>query len=176
MRIISGTHKGRKIVVPKGFNLRPTTDKAKEALFNILANKVDFKLTRALDLYSGLGGITLELASRGCLEIISVDINPHCTDFIKNTAAKFNMQNVKTITSSAYGFLHNNKKSWNIIFADPPYDIQGTEKIPDWIFKNNNLTPGGILIIEHPAELTFEFVDRLIERRVYGRVNFSFFM
>ena len=175
MRIISGTHKGRQIVAPKGINVRPTTDMAKEALFNILVNRIDFENLRILDIYAGLGGISFEFASRGCKEIVSVDVNPRCTTFIKQTAEKFKMKNIRTVNSSSFSFLKNNKTAFDLIFADPPYDIEGTENIPNWVFDNNNLNTNGLLIVEHPIGQNFTLADRLFEHRIYGRVNFSFF-
>lgn len=175
MRIISGTHKGRQIIAPKGINVRPTTDMAKEALFNILSNRIDFQNLRVLDIYAGLGGISLEFASRGCSEVVSVDVNFRCTSFIKKTAENFNLLNVRVINSSSYSFLKKNKKPFDLIFADPPYDIKGTDNIPCWVFENNNLTEDGLLIIEHPAGQSFELADRLFEHRIYGKVNYSFF-
>ncbi len=175
MRIISGTHKGRHFNAPKNINVRPTTDLAKEALFNILANRIDFESIRVLDLYSGLGGISLEFASRGCTEVFSIDVNPRCTSFIKKTTENFGMKNIRVINSSSFSFLKNNKIPFDLIFADPPYDIAGTENIPNWVFENNNLTSNGLLIIEHPAGQNFMQTERLFEHRIYGRVNFSFF-
>ncbi|HRS54562.1 MAG TPA: RsmD family RNA methyltransferase [Bacteroidales bacterium] len=175
MRIISGAYKGRKINFPKNIKVRPTTDMAKEALFNILANKVNFENIRVLDLYAGTGGITFEFASRGCIEIVAVDINYQCISFINTFAKNLNMTNIKTINSSAYSYLVNNKKPFDVIFADPPYDIKSTDQLPAWVFNSNSLLKNGWLIIEHPASLIFNDYEHFVDRRTYGRVNFSFF-
>lgn len=175
IRIIGGELKGRKISAPSNLPVRPTTDYAKEGLFNVLNNSIDFESVKALDLFSGTGNITYELGSRGCPEITSVDVNFHCIQFIKETTAKLEMKQVKVVRSDVYSFLSKAKRQWDLIFADPPFEQKEVIKIPGIVFEKNLLAPEGRLIIEHPDRVLFPDTSRLIETRHYGKVNFSIF-
>lgn len=175
MRIIGGRYSKRIIHPPKNLPVRPTTDLAKESLFNILNNKIQFDGKSALDLFAGTGAISFELASRGCSTVIGVDRNYKCIRFIKETAEKFDMQAVQTLRSDAFRYINGCKKSFDIIFADPPYDLENIPEISMAIFRNNLLNADGWLVIEHPKTVDLSGQDYFIEHRRYGYVNFSFF-
>lgn len=175
MRIIRGTHKGRIITAPSNLPVRPTTDLAKESLFNILDNNVYFEDLNVLDLYAGTGSISYEFASRGSRQVISVDIHPHCIKFINETAAKLGFEQLKAVRSSSIGFLNYTREKYDIIFADPPYDLEGIEEVIELIFKKDKLNEGGWLIVEHPEGKDFSSYPGFSQHRNYGKVNFSFF-
>ena len=175
MRIIRGSHRGRKINPPASLPVRPTTDLAKESLFNILDNNIYFEDTRVLDLYAGTGSISYEFASRGAPLVVAVDINPRCIRFISETAEKLGFSQLKAIRSSSLGFLRQSTGKYDLIFADPPYDLEGITEIPVAVFERQMLNPDGWLIIEHPQQLDFSDFPYFHEKRKYGKVNFSFF-
>lgn len=174
MRIISGTHKGRNISPPKNLPVRPTTDFAKESLFNILNNRIDFEDLRVLDLFSGTGGIAFEFASRGAKEVTAIEKNMKCCDFIRSTAKALNMP-VKVLKMDVMAFLKNPISSYDLIFADPFYEFEDMLKIPDLVFSTGVLNPTGILIVEHSVKTAFNAHPFFQEKRTYGNVNFSFF-
>lgn len=175
MRIIRGTHRGRKITAPASLPVRPTTDLAKESLFNILDNHIYFEDIHVLDLYAGTGSISYEFASRGCGYVISVDIDPGCVRFINETAAKLGFSGMKAVRSSATGFLSHCTDKFDLIFADPPYDLEGIEEMVRMIFDRQLLNEGGWFIIEHDGEKDFSAFPAFFEHRNYGKVNFTFF-
>lgn len=172
MRIIAGTHKGRKIKPPKNLAIRPTTDRAKEALFSIIENKYFLDRKNMLDLFSGTGNIALEFASRGIEKAVAVDNNTNCINFIKDTSESFNL-NISTIESDALKFIKNCEEKFNFIFADPPYKYEKYQELKEIIIKNSLVKKDGLLIIEHDKETIFN--DENIEVRKYGTVHFSFF-
>ena len=176
MRIISGKFKGRKIIPPKKLPIRPTTDKAKEALFNILNNLYEWEDSSALDLFSGSGNITYEFGSRGIKNLVSVEINNKCYEFIKSTCENLKIE-IKLYNRNVFVFLNRPSKPFDIIFADPPYNIpfSNLEKLIDLIYNNNFLKKKGILIIEHSTHKNFNNNLRLINVRTYGNTCFSFF-
>lgn len=175
MRIISGTHKGRKIDPPSNLPVRPTTDYAKTGLFNILNNYFDFANLSILDLFSGTGNISFEFASRGVKEITSVDASSRCIQFIKETSEKLQFENIKTIRRDIFEFLESCENSFDIIFADPPYDMKGIENIPELIFEKKLLNENGWFILEHSGKINFSEYPNFFDKRLYGDVNFSFF-
>lgn len=175
MRIISGTNKGRRINPPKNLPVRPTTDFAKEGLFNVLQNRLYFEDIRVLDLFAGTGSITLEFASRGAIMVKSIDLNYRCVDFIRKTVQSLNFDNVMVYKSDVFRFLKNNKESFDLVFADPPYDLAEIETIPDTVFAYNKIAEDGILIVEHSRNTDFSKHEKFVETRKYGNVNFSFF-
>ncbi len=175
LRIISGTHRGRRIVAPKSLPVRPTTDYAKESLFNILNNQLDLDGIQALDLFSGTGNISFELASRGAASVVAVDMNPKCCSFAKEQAIEFGFENIRTIKSNVFPFLKGMGGKYNLIFADPPYDLETTNTLPGIIFEKGLLTEDGVLIIEHGRETDLSLCDHFVEKRTYGNVNFSIF-
>ena len=172
MRIISGHHKGRKIIPPKNLNARPTTDIAKESLFNILHNHYKMNKISTLDLFSGTGNISYEFGSRGCNNIISIDNNYTATSFIKTTSNILSL-NIRTIKIDALKYLDSTKETFDIIFADPPYKYEKHQEIVDLINKRKILNKEGMLIIEH--DKTTDLQGKDIEKRKYGTVHFSIF-
>lgn len=176
MRIISGLFKGRRITAPKKLPVRPTTDMAKEALFNILNNQYYFDDISILDLFSGTGNISYEFASRGTEQITAVDENFGCIKFINETAEAFEMS-INTIKSDVFKFLEKSKQKHTIIFADPPYDfdIEAFSKIPELIFKNELLEDEGVLVVEHSKHTDLSQLEHYSHSKGYGGNMFSFF-
>jgi len=175
MRIIRGTHRGRKIKAPASLPVRPTTDLAKESLFNILDNHIYFEDVKILDLYAGTGSISFEFASRGSRQIISVDINPGCVRFINETAMQLGFDRIKAVRSSSIGYLNHCSEKFDLIFADPPYDLEGIEEAVNIVFDRHLLNDGGWLIIEHARGKDFSTFPNFFQHRNYGKVNFTFF-
>ena len=176
MRIISGTFKGRRISAPKKLPVRPTTDMAKEALFNILNNNFYFDEVSIIDLFSGTGSISYEFASRGSKQITAVDQDFGCIKFINKTAEAFDMQ-IQTIKSDAFKFLERTKLKASIIFADPPYAFTDEQfsKINEIVFQNNLLENNGLLIIEHSKHTNLSKLKHYSYSKHYGDSVFSFF-
>lgn len=175
MRIISGIYKGRTITPPRNFRARPTTDFAKENLFNILNNMVDFEDLEVLDLFAGTGGISYEFASRGAKKIDTIEYNGVHHAFIQRTARELGFEQIHAVKTNAIRFIDFCSAKYDLIFADPPYDFPDVKNIPDQILKNNLLKPDGILIFEHSKDYDFSEHTQLIDKRTYGSVNFSFF-
>jgi len=176
MRIISGIYKSRKIVAPKNLPVRPTTDMAKESLFNIINNTFYFDELVVLDLFAGTGNISYEFASRGTEQITCVDQDFGCIKFINETAAAFKMP-IQTIKSDVFTFLEKTTIQANIIFADPPYNFTDDvfSKIPELVFKNNLLLEDGLLIIEHSKHTDLSNLMNYSHSKSYGGNMFSFF-
>lgn len=176
MRIVSGIHKGKKIIAPKKLPVRPTTDFAKEALFNILNNQYHFSALKVIDLFSGTGNITYEFGSRGAQEIIAVDAHFECVKFIIKKAEELDLP-VRTVKSDVFKFLKATGETANIIFADPPYDfdVNALQEIVDLTFSRNLLEEGGALIIEHSKKIDLSQLQNFQEVRKYGNSVFSFF-
>ena len=176
MRIIGGSLKGKIISPPRGFTARPTTDFAKEGLFNTIINQLDMEDISVLDLFSGTGSITYEFASRGCRDIVAVEMNPLHANFIKSSIKKLDIQGVHIVRHNVFDFIDICTKQFDLIFADPPYDISNLEGIPDKILSNKQiLRSGGLLILEHPAEHNFTEHQAFLKEKKYGNVHFSFF-
>ncbi|MDR2814449.1 MAG: RsmD family RNA methyltransferase [Prevotellaceae bacterium] len=175
MRIISGQHRGRTILPPKSFSARPTTDFAKEALFNIIAVNFDVESVAALDLFSGGGGVSYEFASRGCRSVDSVEVNFRHHAFIKKTAQALQLRQMRCFRCDAFSFLASCAATYDVIFADPPYDMEGVEQIPQMVFERQLLAPDGWLILEHSKGKDFSSHAHFKEHRSYGGVNFSIF-
>jgi len=176
MRIIRGNWKSRRINPPSTLPVRPTTDIAKEALFNVLENMFDFEGLDVLDLFAGTGSISFEFASRNVCQITAVEQNFRCIDFIRKTTRDLKIQQLICVRTDVFRFLKAAKKQYHLIFADPPYDLPQLETIPDLIFKYNLLHDDGILILEHPKLYDFSAHKRFSQHRVYGKVEFSFFL
>jgi 16S rRNA (guanine(966)-N(2))-methyltransferase RsmD len=176
MRIISGIYKSRKILAPKHLPVRPTTDMAKEALFNIINNLYYFDAISVLDLFAGTGNISYEFASRGTEKITCVDQDFGCIKFINQTAEGFNMP-IQTIKSDVFKFLEKSSFQTNIVFADPPYSFSEEQfsKIPELVFKNNLLLEDGLLIIEHSKHTDLTSLNNYAYSKSYGGNMFSFF-
>jgi 16S rRNA (guanine966-N2)-methyltransferase len=175
LRIISGKHKGRRIPVPGNFKARPTTDFSREALFNILANHFDFESIGILDLFSGTGSISYEFASRGSERVDLVEINPVYSRFIRKTAQYLGLKQIRIYTGDVFRFIPRLKNTYDIIFADPPYDLKKIPEIPDLIFKYKILSDKGWFILEHGRNLDFSTYLHFRELRKYGSVHFSIF-
>ena len=176
MRIISGSHKGKRLFAPKKLPVRPTTDRSKEALFNILQHQYDWTSIRVLDLFAGTGNISYEFASRGVNEVFSVDKNSHCIKFIQQTAEKLDL-GINTIKIDVLKYLSSISMDFDIIFADPPYNLdrQSYFKIVNIIFEKNRLKKNGLLILEHFEQKHLEVHPKFIQSRKYGSNIFSFF-
>jgi 16S rRNA (guanine(966)-N(2))-methyltransferase RsmD len=175
MRVVSGKYRGRRLVPPSNLPVMPTTDFAKEGLFNVLTNLVDFESVRVLDLFTGTGSIAFEFLSRGAIEVMAVDSNQRCIDFIKKTAVSFGANNLKAVKSNSFVFIKHMTGSYDLIFADPPYDLEAIETIPDLILTSELLAEEGLLILEHSAKYNFGKHSNFASKRQYGSVNFSFF-
>ena len=175
MRIISGKYRGRSIVPPRNLKARPTTDFAKENLFNVLNNIVDYEECDVLDLFSGTGSISYEFASRGAKSVTSVEVNTVHHAFIKDTARKLGCTNFYAVHANAFLYLKNATKRFDIVFADAPYDLEGSEQIVELVFAKDILREEGILIFEHSAMQDFSGHPHFWQTRTYGSVNFSFF-
>ena len=176
MRIISGKYKGKRLTAPKKLPVRPTTDRAKEALFNILNNRFYFDELKVLDLFSGTGNISFEFASRGTERITAVDGFQGCVRYISKTAIELDFS-INTVKSDVYKFLEGTSEPFDLIFADPPYDFDTEQflKIADLVFAKNLLLPDGVLIIEHSDQTDLSEHPKFSEQRKYGGSIFSFF-
>ncbi len=175
MRIIAGNLRGRRLNPPQNLPVRPTTDMARESLFNILNNYVDYEDCSVMDLFAGTGAVSLEFISRGVREVTSVDVNAQCTDFIKQSAAQFGVKNIHVVRADVFDLLKRANRSFDIVFADPPYALDGLAELPDIVFSKDILTEDGIFILEHPREFSFEEHPHFWQHRAYGKVNFTFF-
>ena len=175
MRIIRGRYQRRQITAPHNLPVRPTTDMAKESLFNIIENHFDFEETEALDLFAGTGNISYELVSRGCPKVVAVDQDFGCVKFIRDTALKLNMAALLAIRSDVFRFLEKHKMQYDLIFADPPYDCTQYEALVNLVFDRSLLREGGMFVLEHDKRKHFEAHPHFMEQRHYGKVNFSFF-
>jgi 16S rRNA (guanine(966)-N(2))-methyltransferase RsmD len=175
MRIIGGTLKGLRLNPPKNLPVRPTTDLAKEALFNILQNQIEFEGLKVLDLFSGTGNISLEFASREADKVISVDRSIHCVNYLKDTARQHHLDQIKTYKADVFKFLEMETEKFDLIFADPPYDLNRIPEIPKIIFDKELLLPDGLLIVEHQSMQNLSNHPAFVEQRKYGHSSFSFF-
>lgn len=175
MRIVGGKYKGRHFNPGKSFKARPTTDLAKESLFNILQNRINFDQIKVLDLFSGTGSISFEFASRGCTDITAVELNSQHYRFIHDVINKLGEKGITVVKSNAFGFIKQATKNYNLIFADPPYDHPKFAEIPKLVLSSNILDKDGLFILEHPKNFDFSEYAEFKELRRYGSVHFSFF-
>lgn len=175
MRIITGKYRGRHFNVPTSFKARPTTDFAKENIFNVLRSYVDFEDTCALDLFSGTGAITLELLSRGCPRVVSVEKDRRHHRFILDTLRQLQDTAAQAICTDALRYAERCTEEFDLVFADPPYALPELPTLPDRILGSRTLKAGGLLLLEHGRTLDFSIHAAFIEHRSYGSVNFSFF-
>ncbi|MFT5513601.1 MAG: 16S rRNA (guanine966-N2)-methyltransferase [Bacteroidia bacterium] len=174
MRIIAGKHKGLPIPMPKGGDIRPTTDRAKEALFSILASRYDFEEISVLDLFSGSGNVGFESVSRGCNNVTSIEKNRKVAMQAQTFAVDRKIKNIKFTSMDVFQFLKKCTQTFDIIFADPPYHLQSITSLPDLIEQQQLLNSNGLLIIEHESTLQWDH-KHLIETRKYGQSVFSMF-
>ena len=177
MRIITGIYKGRHFDVPHTFKARPATDFAKENLFNVLQGYTDLEDSTALDLFSGTGSITLELLSRGCREVVSVEKDRDHSNFIRQCVEKLNIaaegQTHRLIRGDVFKYMKSCKQQFDFIFADPPYSMDGIDTIPQMALPL--LQPEGLLVVEHGKQNDFSQLPQFLDHRQYGSVNFSIF-
>jgi 16S rRNA (guanine(966)-N(2))-methyltransferase RsmD len=175
LRIIGGKYKGRKIVPPRGFKARPTTDFARESLFNILNNRVDFEAISVLDLFSGTGSISYEFASRGAKEVHLVEMDMRHISGIRRIIKELGITNIKTIHIDVKAYLKTCTVRYDVVFADPPYELSWLKEIPDLVTGSGIVKEDGFFILEHPRDMSFSSHKLFFEHRNYGGVNFSFF-
>jgi len=175
MRIITGKYKGRHFEIPRTFKARPTTDFAKENLFNVLNHYIDFEDATALDLFSGTGSITLELLSRGCSHVISIEADRDHHRFIQDCLKKIDTQACVPLRGDVFRFVKSCKQQFDFIFADPPYALKELPTIPDLIFEKNLLKEDGVFVFEHGKDYDFSTHSHFAEHRSYGSVNFTLF-
>jgi len=176
MRIISGIYKSRRFDIPKNFKARPTTDFAKENIFNVIGNLIDLDGKSALDLFAGTGSISFELLSRGCKEVVCVEKDAAHHAFIKKVKDELKTGQLQAIRADALKYIKSANRTFDLIFADPPYSLKELPQIPELILSQNLLNPNGIFIMEHPKENDFSHLPGFSQRRVYGAVNFSIFI
>jgi 16S rRNA (guanine966-N2)-methyltransferase len=175
MRIISGTFKGRRIQANNKISARPTTDFAKEGLFNLLNNHIDFEGIRMLDLFAGTGSIGIEFISRGCDEVVAVELNEKNGQFIRKVCQELKITNHTLHKADVFRFVTGCHLKFDLIFADPPYDLERLAEMPDLIFHHDLLVKDGLFVLEHSAKQQFENHPCFLFHRKYGNVNFSFF-
>ena len=177
MRVISGIYKHRHFDVPRNFKARPTTDFAKENLFNVLSNRFDYEedQVEALDLFSGTGSIGLELLSRGCAQVVSVEKDRDHYAFICRVRREVKADHWLPVHADVFRFIKTTHRQFDMIFADPPYELKELSQLPDLILGSGLLKPDGLFILEHGKTNRFEQHPCFEEHRAYGSVNFSFF-
>lgn len=175
MRIIGGRLKGRQFFPPVGYHARPTTDFAKEGLFNVLDNEYEFQDLKVLDLFGGTGAISYEFASRGASRVYCVEMSRENASYIKTEASALGLNNVTMVRDNVFDFLNVCKEKFDLIFADPPYALEGLETIPDKVFAADILFPERYFILEHGGEHSFCSHPHFCKEKIYGRVHFSFF-
>lgn len=181
MRIVAGEFRGRTITPPASFKARPTTDFAKENLFNILANRYDFDQVSLLDLFSGTGSISYEAVSRGAQKAVAVELYAPHAAFIRSMADKLGVADrLQCVGSNVWVYLNSPSAAaagpFDMVFADPPYDMEGVERLPDEVLNRGLLAPDGVLVVEHSAAYDFSGHARFEQLRKYGSVHFSFFV
>lgn len=175
MRIIRGKFKGRKIAAPKNLPVRPTTDFAKEALFNIIENSFELEKLKVLDLFAGTGNISLEFISRGVESCFAVEQNSACIRFIHSLNKQLEIKNLQVRRGNVFTVVKQINQSFDLVFADPPYQLENLETLPDLILNKSKLLTTGTLILEHGSNWTFEDHPHFQYNKRYGNVNFTFF-
>jgi 16S rRNA (guanine966-N2)-methyltransferase len=175
LRIIGGKYRGRRIEPPSNFKARPTTDFAREGLFNILNNRIDFETSSVLDLFSGTGSISYEFASRGAAQVHLIDKDPRHIAGIKRIINDIGFENIRTIHIDVRAYLKTCSIKYDVVFADPPYDLKWLKELPDMVTGSGVIKENGFFVLEHPKALSFSNHPLFFEHRNYGGVNFSFF-
>jgi 16S rRNA (guanine(966)-N(2))-methyltransferase RsmD len=176
LRIISGKYKGRHIPVPSSFKARPTTDFAREGLFNVLSNSWEFDQLLVLDLFAGTGSIGLEFASRGAGRVDMVETDSKYSRFLQRTVESLEAENIRVYRSDAMQFIRNSPSLYDIVFADPPYDLEIIPEIPDRVLDAKIIADEGWLILEHGRTNSFSSHPAFFDQRKYGSVHLSFFI
>lgn len=175
MRIITGIYKGRHFDIPRTFKARPTTDFAKENIFNVIRGYLDLEGTKALDLFAGTGSISLELLSRGCEEVVSVEKDRDHARFIQQCMGKIGAKGNILIRGDVFRFVKSCHEQFDLVFADPPYALPKLPTLPDLILQSGLVKDGGYLLFEHSAHNDFSNHPHFAEHRSYGSVNFTIF-
>ena len=175
MRIISGTFRGRRLTPPKNITARPTTDFAKESLFNLLNNRMDFEGVDMLDLFAGTGGIGLEFVSRGARDVTAVEMAHTQQNFIISTCKQLGISNLRVVRGDVFRFINACHVQYDFIYADPPYALAELPTLPDLIFEHKLLKTNGLFVLEHSNTNDFSTHPHFVEQRTYGSVNFTFF-
>lgn len=175
MRIITGKYKGRHFEVPRTFKARPTTDFAKENIFNVLRGYLDLEDCRALDLFGGTGSISLELLSRGCQRVVTIEKDRQHHQFIQRCARTLGDEAWLPLCGDVLKFVPRCREQFDLIFADPPYALEQLPALPDMVLGSQCLAPDGLFVLEHGREYSFEEHPDFVEHRQYGSVNFSLF-
>lgn len=175
MRVITGKYKGKRFDVPHSFKARPTTDFAKENIFNVLRAYVDFEETRVVDLFAGTGSITIEFLSRGCPEVVSVERDRQHFSFITSCLRSLEDPAARPVCGDALRFIERASRSFDLIFADPPYQLRELPELPDRVMQSQLVQPGTIFVLEHGKNYDFSERPDFLEHRSYGSVNFSLF-
>ena len=175
MRIISGKYRGRHITPPKNITARPTTDFAKESLFNLLQNRFDFEGLEVLDLFAGTGSISLECVSRGAREVTAVELAHVQQNFIIQTSKQLGITNLNVFRGDVFKYINACRLRFDFIFADPPYALPTLPTLPNLVFDKDLLRPEGWFVLEHSADNEFTTHPHFLEHRQYGSVNFTFF-
>ena len=175
MRIIGGKFRARRINVPHNITARPTTDFAKEGLFNLLNNRIDLEGIDVLDLFAGTGSISLEFISREARSVVSVEQSERHCAFIRKVCKEMNIDNLMLVKGDVFRYIASTRIKFDVIFADPPYELLQINEIPDLIFNHDLLKPEGLFVLEHSAKSNFEKHPHFSSHRHYGNVNYSFF-
>jgi 16S rRNA (guanine(966)-N(2))-methyltransferase RsmD len=175
MRVIGGKYRNRRIAPPRHLDARPTTDFAKEGLFNMLQHRVPLEGIRVLDLFAGTGNIALEFLSRGATAVLSVDHDRKLVDFMRRTATAWSEKGWRPVKADVFTFLQDHRARYDIVFADPPFALPGIERIPTLVFAAGLLEPDGLLIVEHGPRTDLSTLPGFRHVRAYGTVRFSFF-
>ncbi|MDR1674854.1 MAG: RsmD family RNA methyltransferase [Tannerella sp.] len=176
MRIIGGIYGRRRFRIPSSFGARPTTDFAKENLFNVLENLVDWEGMTALDLFAGTGSIAFEMLSRGCRQVTAVELNPAHASFIRKVAGELQTETLEVIRGDVFRYLRSTRgQAFDLVFADPPYALKELPELPRLIGDSPWLREGGLFVLEHSGAYDFSALPHFHQKRVYGSVNFSLF-
>lgn len=175
MRIISGKYGRRRFDVPTNITARPTTDMARENLFNVLGNLIDFEGKTVLDLFAGTGAMSFEFLSRGCAQVTAVEKARTQAEFIKRVQQQLADPNLTLVRGDVFKFLSSCRQSFDIIFADPPYDLPRFAEVPRLVLESPLVHDGTLFVMEHPREHDFSALPHFSQQRVYGKVNFSLF-
>jgi 16S rRNA (guanine966-N2)-methyltransferase len=175
VRIISGIFKGRILKALDNLPARPTTDFAKTGLFNMLNSRFKFEKLAVLDLFSGTGNISFEFISRKCKSLIAVEQDSNCVKFIRKTFDDLKAENADVIREDAFEFVKNHSHSYDIVFADPPFDMKNYDELVTLIFENKLVNTKGAFILEHQSKIHFTDHNNFIEERKFGNITFSFF-
>lgn len=175
MRIIRGKFGRRRFDVPTNITARPTTDFARENLFNVLENLVDIEDANVLDLFAGTGAISFEFLSRDCKSVTTVEKATTQYNFIKKVAQQLNVSNMRLIKGDVVKFLSTCDTPFDIVFADPPYNLPDFGEIPSLILGSKAVAPGTLVVVEHSKAFDFSSLPGFVDHRVYGSVNFSIF-